>query len=160
MTNPTSGIDSVDARILLALDADPTASVLALSHTLGLARNTVHARLKRLENQGTLGAFSRRVDLAALGYRLTAFVEISITQPSAGDAYLAMAAIPEVVEVHSTAGDADLIAKVVARDTDDLHRITTALFAIPGILRTSTAISLKELIPFRASALLERLARS
>ena len=40
-------IDPLDARILLALDDDPAATILSLSRTLGVARNTVQARLKR-----------------------------------------------------------------------------------------------------------------
>ena len=49
--NPRT-LDSLDGRIILALDKDPEASALALSRTLGVARNTVHARLGRLERSG------------------------------------------------------------------------------------------------------------
>ena len=46
MTTPnTRTLDSLDGRIILALDKDPEASALALSRTLGVSRNTVHARL-------------------------------------------------------------------------------------------------------------------
>ena len=43
-----SALDSLDARLLLALDDDPDATILALARTLGVARNTVHARFARL----------------------------------------------------------------------------------------------------------------
>jgi len=43
-----TAIDPLDARILLALDDDPEATTLALSRRLGIARNTVHARLRRI----------------------------------------------------------------------------------------------------------------
>ncbi|MGY4542823.1 putative transcriptional regulator [Arthrobacter sp. UYNi723] len=60
MTIPTPRtLDSLDGRIILALDKDPEASALALSRTLGVARNTVHARLARLERSGALRSFSR-----------------------------------------------------------------------------------------------------
>ncbi|MGI3226388.1 Lrp/AsnC ligand binding domain-containing protein [Streptomyces sp. GTA36] len=67
-------------------------------------------------------------------------------------------ALPEVVEVHYTTGGADLLAHVVAKDTTDLHRITKAILAIDGVDRTSTAISLAEVIPYRPRSLLHRLA--
>ncbi len=60
-------LDATDARILSALDDDPAATALALSRTLGLARNTVHARLRRLESGGALGPVSRRIRPSALG---------------------------------------------------------------------------------------------
>jgi DNA-binding Lrp family transcriptional regulator len=152
-------IDAVDARILLALDDDPDATVLALSRTLGLARNTVHARLRRLTEDATLKEFSRRLDPAALGYTLIAFMSLSVRQTDASAALDGIRRVPEVVEAHSTTGDADLLAKVVARDTGDLHRITSEILEIDGMVRASTVISLLEVSPVRLTALLEIAAR-
>ncbi|TKK00259.1 AsnC family transcriptional regulator [Plantibacter flavus] len=157
MPHPAT-IDHLDARILTALDDDPSMTALALARSLGVARNTVHARLRRLETSGALAAPSRRVRLSALGYPLTAFIEISIRQDLATEAYAALESIPEIVEVHATTGDADLFAKVVAHDTEDLHRIAGVLLAAPGVVRTNTKVSLIEVIPYRASTLLDRLA--
>lgn len=150
-------LDSTDARILTALDDDPHASVLGLSRALGLARNTVHARLRRLEAGDALGPVSRRVRPSALGYPLVAFIEIEISQGLMRDAYGAISAIPEVVEAHATTGSADLLIKILARDTADLHRITNLLLDIPGVQRTSTAVSLDEVLPPRLAPLLDRL---
>ena len=151
--------DSLDARIILALDKDPEASALALSRTLGVARNTVHARLAKLESGGALRSFSRRLDPAALGYGLLAFLSLAISQARAKSVESGLEAIPEVIEVHATTGDADLMAKVVARDTADLYRITNRILEIDGIQRTSTAISVVELMPPRYDGLLARLSQ-
>lgn len=153
-------LDATDARILAALDEDPQATVLGLSRSLGLARNTVHARLRRLEAGNALGPVTRRVRPSALGYPLVAFMEIEISQPSMRDAYGAIAGLPEVVEAHATTGSADLLIKVLARDTADLHRITHLLLDIPGVQRTSTSVSLDEVIPPRHAPLLERIIES
>jgi len=153
-------LDAMDARILLALDDNPNATVLALSRTLGLARNTVHARLTRLTEDGTLKAFSRRVDPAALGYHLVAFISLSVSQTNASTAPDGIRRIPEVIEAHATTGDADLLAKVVARDTEDLYRITNDILKIDGVVRASTVISLLEVTPVRLTALLEIAARA
>jgi DNA-binding Lrp family transcriptional regulator len=155
----TRTLDSLDGRIILALDKDPEASALALSRTLGVARNTVHARLARLERSGALRSFSRRLDPAALGYELMAFLSLEISQTRFGSVESGLAAIPEVIEVHATTGDADLMAKVVARSTADLYRITNQILAIDGIQRTSTAISVVELMPPRYDGLLNRLSQ-
>jgi DNA-binding Lrp family transcriptional regulator len=74
-----NAIDPLDARILLALDDDPEATTLALSRRLGIARNTVHARLRRVSAYA-LRSFAQRIDPAALGYPLVAFVSVSISQ--------------------------------------------------------------------------------
>ena len=158
MTSP-HGVDALDARLLLALDDDPEATVLALAERLGVARNTVHSRLRRLTASGTLKNYSRRLDPAALGYPLVAFVSIAISQTDGHLATMGLQRHPEVVEIHAITGDADLLVKVVARNTEDLHRITNAMLTVNGVVRTNTAISLGEAMPLRMRALLEAVAR-
>jgi DNA-binding Lrp family transcriptional regulator len=146
-------IDALDARIMLALDDDPDATILALSRALGVARNTVHARLRRLAAEGALKPFSQRLDLAALGYGMLAFTSLSVSQADPG-IVTGLLRIPEVISAHYTTGDADILLQVVAKDTRDLHRVTMAILAIGGVTRTSTVISFREAIPYRPHALL------
>jgi DNA-binding Lrp family transcriptional regulator len=152
-----NAIDPLDARILLALDDDPEATTLALARRLGIARNTVHARLRRVSAYA-LRSFAQRIDPAALGYPLVAFVSVSISQSEGAAAAEGLMALPEVIEMHATTGDADMLAKVVARDTAHLHEVTTAMLQVPGVQRSSTAISLAEHLPTRLRPLLVRAA--
>lgn len=151
-------IDATDAKILLALDANPQATVVALAATLKMSRNTVHARLARLEESGALAAPSRRLKPSALGQGLLAFLTLSISQASSDDANAALTRIPEVVEMLSTTGEGDLLVRVLAQDTADLYRVTTAILACPGVVRSSTSIVLNEVVPLRLAPLLERRA--
>jgi DNA-binding Lrp family transcriptional regulator len=149
-------LDGTDARILLALDEDPHASTMALAHRLGLSRNTVHSRLRRLESSGALAPHSRRLQPAAVGRGLLAFITLSISQNEGAQASQALAAIPEVVEILAITGDGDLLARVVATDTTDLYRITELVLQAPGVVRTSTAIALWEVQPLRLGPLLQQ----
>lgn len=152
-------MEALDARILLAVDDDPDAASLTLARRLGIARNTLHARLQRLRGSGAVLDFARRVDPAALGWGLLAFVSIEHSQTAGQRAQTALRAIPEVIEMHSTTGDADLLLKICARDTADLHRITSEILSVADVLRTSTAISLREELPLRLRPLIERAAQ-
>lgn len=154
-----TSIDALDARIILALDDDPHATILALSRTLGIARNTVHARLRHLDDDGALKPFSQRLDLAALGYELTAFMSLSVSQTDPR-IVAGLLNVPEVISAHYTTGDADILVQVVAKNTRDLRRITDAILAIDGVVRTNTAISLDEAIAYRPHALLRVAAGS
>lgn len=151
-------IDSTDARILLALDRNPHATVLSLSRELGLARNTVHSRMRRLLTDGSLGPASQRVRHQALGLPLVAFVSIAISQSATDEAVTALSELPEVIELHATTGDADLMAKVAARNPADLLRITNLMLATEGVVRTNTTMSLVEIMPARTSPLLDAVA--
>ncbi len=150
--------DSIDAKILVALDDDPNASITQIAKTVGLSRNTVHARLQRLEKDGTLEGFSLRVSPRSLGLPMLAFVSLTIRQREEEVAVEGLKKIPEIVEVHFTTGDADLFARVVARDTQDLHRVMGLILNTPGVGRSSTRISLGPAMDFRVRPLLERTA--
>ena len=151
-------VDATDARLLLALAEDPRASVMALSQRLGLARNTVQARLARLESNDVLAPLDRRIRPEALGYRLGAYVTVTVVQRSLADVSHALADIPEVIEVTGLSGVADLLVEVVARDADDLWRITEQLLAIQGVQRIDTALTMRRFIEHRLGPLLERAA--
>lgn len=153
-------LDPLDARILLALDADPDATTLGLARSLGMSRNTVHARLRRLAASGALREPSLRLDLAALGRPVVAFVSVALRQGDRDRAVAALADLPEVVEMHSTTGDADLLLRVAVRDPADLHRVTSALLLAEGVERTSTVVSLHQDLPPRHGPLLAALAGS
>jgi DNA-binding Lrp family transcriptional regulator len=152
------GVDATDSRLLLALADSPRASVLALAEQLGLSRNTVQARLSGLEARGAVRSFERRIDPAALGYPLTAFVTVQVVQRRLDEVAAALSGVPEVVEVLGLSGPADLLVQVVARDADDLYRIAGQLLATEGVERTNTSLVMRTLVEHRLSPLLQRLA--
>lgn len=150
-------LDAHDAHLLLALTENPRATVLALADRIGLSRNTVQARLARLEQRGVLGSFERRIDPAALGYPLTAFVTVRVVQRELASVAAALDQVPEVLEVHGLSGEADLLVHLVARDADDLYRIAGQLLATHGVERTTTSLVMRSLVGFRTAPLLHRL---
>ena len=151
-------VDGTDARLLLALAEDPRASVMSLSQRLGLARNTVQARLTRLEASGALAPLDRRIRPEALGYRLGAYITVQVMQRGLSEVSDALAHIPEVLEVTGLSGVADLLVQVAAKDADDLWRITEQVLAIPGVQRIDTALAMRRFVDHRIAPLLERAA--
>jgi DNA-binding Lrp family transcriptional regulator len=151
-------VDRTAARILLALDEEPLATTVALAERLGLARNTVHSRQRRMETDGTLAPPSVRVRPDRLGHPLVAFVTLEISQTQGERTLQEIAAVPEVCEVHAITGGADLFVRVVARDSTDLYRVTQSLLACAGVVRSNTSVSMVELVPLRTAPLLRQIA--
>lgn len=149
-------LDATDARILLALCDDPRLSGVEIAQRLGLSRNTVQARLVRLESGEALAPVDHRVHPTALGYPLTAFVTARVDQHRLAEIEVSLAEIPEVIEVHGVAGDDDLVIRIVARDTTDLYRVAGQILASPGIERTDVALSMREMVSYRTAPLLGR----
>ena len=149
-------IDDTDRRILLALVDEPRASIAALADRLGLARNTVQSRVASLEQRQVLRNYDRRLHGAAIGYPLTVFMAAHVDQPRITEVAAALAEIPEIIQAHSLSGQADVLLRLLCKDTDDLYRVTQLVLATEGVVRTETWLSMGELIPFRLSPLLER----
>jgi len=153
-------VDRTDARLLLALNKNPRATVLHLAQQAGLSRNTVQARLAKYESTGVLEAFERRIDPAALGYPLSAIMFVRVTQRMLSVVADELTAIAEVIEVIGVSGPTDLLVRVAAANADDLYRIAGQILAIPGVERTDTGLAMRRLVDYRLTPLLERLSGS
>ncbi len=128
---------------LLAALADLTRpNVLELSRRLGVARNTVQARIDRLQDGGVIAGWGPVVDLKAMGYDVLAFMTLEIAQGQEQAALAELTAIPEVLEIHKTTGPGDLICRVVARTNEHLHLVIERVLAAPGVRRTTSSLAL------------------
>lgn len=153
-------VDEIDARILHALTKEPRATVVALAEATGLARNTVHSRLARFETDCVVQSFERRIDAAALGYPLTAFIMVTVTQRKLDRIGEALSGIPEVLEVNGLSGVTDLLVHIVARDADDLYRIAGRILDIDGVEKTTTGLAMRRLVDYRLAPLLDAIRSS
>ena len=71
-----TGIDQLDARLLIAMSRSPRAGVMQLARELQVARGTVQARLDKLQSRGVVTGFDPDLHLATLGYDVMAFVTL------------------------------------------------------------------------------------
>jgi len=148
--NYTEPIDKLDAALIELLAAEPRVGVLEASRRLGVARGTVQARLDRMHDRGVITGYGPDVDPAALGYEVTAFITLEIRQVGGHDPVAErLAAIPEVLEVHTITGAGDVLCRVVARSNADLQRVLDAIVSVEGVVRSATVISLAAQVPYR-----------
>jgi DNA-binding Lrp family transcriptional regulator len=158
---PRRVLDELDARLLALLAEEPRVGVLQASRRLGVARGTAQARLDRLLARGVIASLAPQVDPTALGYGVTAFATLEIRQVTGHDPVAhRLAAIPEVLEVHTITGAGDLLCRVVARSNADLQRVIDAVVAVEGVVRTSTVIALDTPVPHRVLPLVRLSART
>jgi len=146
-------VDPIDATLLNALIADPDATNIAVAESTGLARNTVRSRLARYAEEQTLRSFERRIDPTFLGYPLSAYIVMKVTQRKLSSVSKALSDVPEVLEVQGLSGISDLLVLVAARDADDLYRVAGRILDIPGVKRTNTGLVMRELVPYRIAQL-------
>ena len=153
-------VDALDAALIELLTAEPRIGMLEASRRLGVARGTVQARLERMQDRGVITGYGPEVDPAALGYEVTAFITLEIRQAGGHDPVAErLAAIPEVLEVHTITGAGDMLCRVVARSNADLQRVLDAIVSTEGIVRSATLISLATQVPYRVLALVRAACR-
>ncbi|MFJ3956257.1 Lrp/AsnC family transcriptional regulator [Arthrobacter sp. NPDC090010] len=153
-----NNLDATDLKILLELVRDPRIQISELGETLGIARNTAQARLKRLQRSGVLDGGGREIDLAAVGYDVVAFVTIEVTHRELDVVIAALRLISQVLEVHEISGRGDLWVRLAATDTHNLQSALRQVVRIKGVIRTETVLALHTHIAYRAEPLLARAA--
>ena len=152
-------LDSLDVRLLRLLAAEPRIGILECSRRLGVARGTVQARLDKLTSRGVIRGYGPDLDPAALGYPVTGFLTLEISQDRGHRGIAAhLATIPEVLEAHTITGTGDMLCRVVARSNADLQRVIDDIVGYDGVLRCSTIIALAEQIPYRVLPLVAEAA--
>jgi len=140
-------IDSVDRKLLRALQVDSRKSVQVLGEAVGLSASACHRRLKALEEQGLIEGYRAVLNAGKLGYSMQFFIEVGLTSQSEAvlDAFeAAVQDIPEVLECHLMAGQSDYILRVICQDHDDFERLHRRLSArLPGVARIHSNMSIR-----------------
>jgi DNA-binding Lrp family transcriptional regulator len=149
-------IDELDARLIRLLTEEPRIGVLEASRRLAVARGTVQARLDRMQRRGVITGYGPDIDPAAIGYAVTAFVTLELTQAGGRDQVARkLSLIGEVLEAHTITGSGDVLCRVVARTNADLQRVIDSIVSLPGVVRTSTVIALATPVSYRTTPLVE-----
>ncbi len=141
-------IDATDRRILTVLQKEGRISNADLSERVNLSASACHRRVQRLEDEGVISQYVALLDPRKLDRPSTVFVEITLNAQSEDvlDAFeREVARIPDLLECHLTAGTADYLLKISARDTDDYARIHRRYLArLPGVAQMQSSFSLRE----------------
>lgn len=149
-----SALDRTDLELLAVLADDPRATIVSLAEALGLSRNTIQARMARLEQSGVFLSYERAFSPEVLGFPLQAFVSIGLRQTDLPRITAELARIPEVLQVHGLSGSIDLLARVACRDARHLFDTDARILSIEGVERTETSLAMGEVIPFRVAGLI------
>lgn len=114
-----SSLDTMDLRILAAMQEDASRAVADIAAEVGLSQTPCWRRIKRLNESGVIKAIVARLDQEALGLHFTSYAFVKLAMPSTEN----MARFddlvrrwPEVVTCERITGAVDYLIKVVAED--------------------------------------------
>lgn len=153
-------IDQLDSELIALLEQDARLSIGDLAGRLGVSRNTVQSRLRRLTDTGLLRSFSPRIDLVEAGIKVEAFAALALDQGKLDDIVQKLSAIPEVMEIHATTGREDLLVRLGAVSHAELQELIQQIVALPGVGHSNTTLALTTPLPYRVSPLLSKATRN
>jgi DNA-binding Lrp family transcriptional regulator len=144
----SASIDSLDRKILDALQSDGRASNVDLSAKVHLSAPQCFRRVRALEERGVIRGYRADVQPEALGLGVMAYVSLNIDGGQFGRVREIEASIrdfPQILECHTVSGDYDYLLKVVARDLKSLSQfLTDRLMQVPGVDDVRSMICLEE----------------
>ena len=145
--SPQRKLDRIDRRILRALQQDGRMSYVDLAEQVGLSTSPCLERVKRLERDGLIRAYTALLDPARLDASLLVFVEISLNYTSGTvfeDFRRAVARWPEILECHLVAGDFDYLLKLRIADMASYRQLLgEILHTLPGVRDSRTLVAME-----------------
>lgn len=139
-------MDSMDRKILAALQQDGRMTNQALADAVGLSPSPCLRRVRALEDQGLITGYAATLDREQAGLPITAFVRVKLTEHTSKTVSAferAVAAMAEVMQCHLMTGSEDYLLEVVV----DSHRgyerfLRERLNHVPGVAAIETSFSL------------------
>lgn len=143
-------LDDTDIALLKALQTNARIAMTDLAAALGVSASTCQRRLTRLEESGLVERYTVLLDEECLGYDGSVLVQITLDSQSetALSAFeSAVADIPELVDCHLMAGEADYQLRLVVRDMRDFERIHKGhLSRLPHVSRMQSNMALRRIV--------------
>ncbi len=134
-------MEDTDRAIVRLLSEDGRMSFTDLGKATGLSTSAVHQRVRRLEQRGMVTGYVARIDPAAVGLALTAFVSIRPMDPSQpDDSPERLRDLPEIEACYSVAGDESYILLVRVASPLALEDLLARIRAVASVATRTTIV--------------------
>jgi Lrp/AsnC family leucine-responsive transcriptional regulator len=120
-------LDELDRRLIDALDRNARTSTADLAKLIGLSPQSTSDRVKRMEDLGVLAGFTVRLNPAALGLGIGAYIRIRPAMGELRRVAQLVTEIPEIIECDRVTGEDCFVAKLFVARVEELERVIDRL---------------------------------
>ncbi len=148
LKNQEVSLDTLDWQILQAIQENSKQTYSEVGRRLGVAHSTVYDRIRKMEKSGVIKKWTVDIDLEKVGINhITARMTVYTDPKESERVAKRLSEAKEVLEVSmSLSEELLIIAKVVARDQEELHSfIAKKVAPLQGVLRIRTSIVTKRI---------------
>jgi Lrp/AsnC family transcriptional regulator len=139
-------MDSKDIKILALLQENASLPVNEISRRIHLSQTPCWRRIQKLEEQGIIEKRVAILNAAAVGFGISAFVEVHAPDHSEqwhARFSEAISTMPEIMEVHRMAGEVDYLLRVAARSMEDYDAFYRRFIAKVTARRVTSRFSME-----------------
>jgi len=138
--------ENLDAKLINALLGDGRASLRSLAEDLDVSVTTVSNHLRDLEDEGVIEGYTPRVNYDALGYDVTAIIQLKVEGSALPDITDRLREQKQMTTVYEVTGDYDVIAIGKFRDTDGMNAQIKELLTDADIRESNTSVVLNPVV--------------
>jgi DNA-binding Lrp family transcriptional regulator len=134
--------ENLDRKLVNELLGDGRASLRSLGEDLDVSVTTVSNHLSELEDEGIINGYTPKVDYDALGYDVTAILQLKVEGSSLPEVTESLKEHKQMISVYEVTGDYDIIAVGKFTDTDGMNAQIKELLTDPEIKESNTSVVL------------------
>ncbi len=141
-------IDDLDLRLLGELQRDAAQNLEVLGASIGLSRNAVWRRIRRLEESGVIRGRVALLDADRLGLGLSVFIQVRTNrhEPDWLENFArAIRDLPEIVGAYRMSGDLDYLIRARVRDMAAYDRLYQRLIRRVELADVSASFVMEDL---------------
>lgn len=141
-------MDATDLRILSELQKNARIANVDLARAVSLSPSPCLARVRALEQAGTIDRYVTLLDAKKLGLTVSVLVQVTLEKQVESALEIFEKAVrerPEVMECYLMTGDADYLLRVLVPDVPAFERfILDFLSRVPGVGNIKSSFALKQ----------------
>ena len=113
-------MDKIDRKILSLLQENARYPLKYLAQKVFLSSPAVSTRIERMEKAGIITGYHATIDPVALGYHITAFINLTLDPKQKNEFYPYVTDCPNVLECNCVTGTYSIMLKVAFPSTMEL----------------------------------------
>lgn len=133
-------IDDMDRHLLKVVQEDARLSFREVGRRVGMSTPAVAERIRKLEGLGVISGYAARVERAALGEGVGAFLRLTVSDIDFRRVTGLCATLDSVIECHHVTGDDSFFIRVSVRSIAELEDVISRFRKI-GDVRSSLVLS-------------------
>ena len=135
-------LDTLDERILSALQDDGRLTMKALAEMIGMSSPAVIERVRRLEERGMLTGYRGLVDPTAVGRPLSVMISATVSQPNHEEVLSMLKDNDAVEEVVRVSGVRNFLIRAHFAGTAELEDLMNALGDLAEAVEAEIVLSI------------------